>query len=105
MPEVTPRQKEVGVLIAEGLTGRQIAERLGISTHAVNTHRAALFKAIGVNSGVSLVRYALIHGWIEIKPYSPEELARVEAQDAERMAQRRAERRAKRAAKKNASSS
>jgi DNA-binding NarL/FixJ family response regulator len=43
-----PRQQEVAALIAEGLTDRQIAERLRISPRTVESHASAVLKRLGV---------------------------------------------------------
>ena len=56
---LTPRQREVLQLIAEGESTRQIAERLQLSVKTVETHRAQLMERLGVRGVPGLVRYAL----------------------------------------------
>jgi DNA-binding NarL/FixJ family response regulator len=56
---LTPREREVIQLLAEGHRNKQIAQRLGISIKTVDTHRTTLMRKIGVNSIVELVRYAV----------------------------------------------
>ncbi|MEO0776335.1 MAG: response regulator transcription factor [Bacteroidota bacterium] len=63
--ELTPREKDVLILIAEGLTTRQIAERLFIAEPTVNTHRRNLLQKLDVPNSHYLVRYAIRHGMIE----------------------------------------
>jgi DNA-binding CsgD family transcriptional regulator len=51
---------ELGVarLVAEGLTNREVAERLFVSPHTVNSHLRRVFAKLGVNSRVALTRLA-----------------------------------------------
>jgi two-component system, NarL family, nitrate/nitrite response regulator NarL len=59
---LSSREIEILKLIAEELSGVQIAERLNISHHTVETHRKNLFRKIGVNSTYALIKYALQNG-------------------------------------------
>jgi DNA-binding NarL/FixJ family response regulator len=59
VPRLTPREREVIQLLAEGHRNRKIAQRLGISVKTVETHRTTLMRKIGVKSIVELVRYAV----------------------------------------------
>ena len=65
MPNVPRRQKQVGILVAQGFTNEEIAEKLGISRGTVETHRSDLFVRVGVHSAVELAHYALARGWIQ----------------------------------------
>jgi DNA-binding NarL/FixJ family response regulator len=67
MPEdpLTPREAEVVKLIAEGMTGKQIAEILSISEHTVERHRANVLDKLGLRDRVALTRYAIRRGLIE----------------------------------------
>lgn len=56
---LTPRQKEVLQLIAEGNSTREIAERLGVSVKTVETHRANLMERLGIRDVPGLVRLAI----------------------------------------------
>jgi DNA-binding NarL/FixJ family response regulator len=56
---LTPRQLEVFRLVAEGLSTREIADKLGISIKTVETHRTALMKRLDVHDVVALVHYAV----------------------------------------------
>jgi ATP/maltotriose-dependent transcriptional regulator MalT len=58
---LTPRELEVLRLLAVGLTNPQIAERLVVSLPTINTHVAALFNKLGVNSRSAATRYAVEH--------------------------------------------
>ena len=56
---LTDRERQVLNLIAEGFTGRQIAEQLGLRPKSVENHRALIMSMLGINSTAGLVRYAL----------------------------------------------
>ena len=62
---LTPRQKEILQLIAEGRSTKEIAHRLGLSVKTVETHRAQLMQRIGIRDVPGLVRYALRSGLIQ----------------------------------------
>jgi len=56
---LTPRQKEVLQLIAEGRSTREIAERLDVSIKTVETHRAHLMDRLDIHDVAGLVRLAI----------------------------------------------
>ena len=51
-------------LIAEGLSAKEIASQLTISTKTVEAHRTSLMRKLGVRKATELVRYALRHGLV-----------------------------------------
>ncbi|MGH9002531.1 MAG: helix-turn-helix domain-containing protein, partial [Acidimicrobiia bacterium] len=53
---LTPTELKVAHLAAEGLTNRQIGERLFISRRTVETHLASVYTKLGVNSRAQLAR-------------------------------------------------
>ena len=55
---ISEREGEVIALIAEGYTNGQIADKLFISNHTVNTHRKNIMKKLGVNNTAGIVMYA-----------------------------------------------
>ena len=55
---LTPRQREILQLIAEGTSTRDIAERLHVSVKTVETHRAQLMSRLGIRDVPGLVRFA-----------------------------------------------
>jgi DNA-binding NarL/FixJ family response regulator len=59
---LTPRQREILHLIAEGYTSSQIAARLVISPRTVEVHRANLMRTLGLRSQADLIRYLLLRG-------------------------------------------
>lgn len=64
---LSPRQREVLRLIAEGRTTKQIAQMLAISVKTVETHRAQLMERLDIHDVAGLVRYAIIVGLIEVE--------------------------------------
>lgn len=62
---LTSREEDVLVLIAEGLTNRQISERFRISIKTVNAHRSNIMKKLEVNKTADLVRYAVRKGLVK----------------------------------------
>jgi DNA-binding NarL/FixJ family response regulator len=55
---LTPRQRQVLQLIAEGYTTKQIAEKLNISVKTVETHRTQLMEQLEIHNVMGLMRYA-----------------------------------------------
>jgi LuxR family transcriptional regulator, maltose regulon positive regulatory protein len=60
--EVTPRELEVLRLLAEGLTNRQIAERLVVSEHTVHHHVTNVLRKLDLPSRTAAAAYAFRHG-------------------------------------------
>ena len=63
--QLSTREREVLRLIAEGLSAKEIATNLNISTKTVEAHRTSLMRKLGVRKATELVRYAVRHGLIE----------------------------------------
>lgn len=55
LDELTPRQAEVLGMLAEGLTTREIAEKLNLGYGTVSKHRQRIYKRLGVHSGAEAV--------------------------------------------------
>lgn len=60
--QLTPRQREVLQLLAEGRSAKEIAARLGLSARTVEHHKYRLMERIGVRTNAELIRYAVQHG-------------------------------------------
>jgi two-component system, NarL family, response regulator NreC len=63
---LTPRERQVLQLIAEGKTSKEIGHLLGLSGKTVETHRTRIMEKLGIHNTAGLVRYAIRHGVIEI---------------------------------------
>ena len=56
LPGISPREEEVLTLLADGMTDREIAERLGISPRTVETHVGSLLNKLGVRNRAQAAR-------------------------------------------------
>jgi LuxR family transcriptional regulator, transcriptional regulator of spore coat protein len=66
--KLTRREMEVLKLIGSELTTEQIANNLHLSVPTIETHRRNLFRKVGVQSAVGLVKVAILNNWIKIEP-------------------------------------
>ena len=60
---LSPRELEVLDLTAQGLTARELADKLKISSNTVQRHRANIMSKLGFSNRAQLVRYAVEHGF------------------------------------------
>jgi DNA-binding NarL/FixJ family response regulator len=63
---LTPRERAVVQLIAEGNTNKDACARLEVSLKTIETHRAAAMRKLGLHSTADLVRYALRNRMIDV---------------------------------------
>ena len=61
---ITPRQREVLELISRGLTMKEIASQLNISTRTAESHKYEMMQTLGVETTAELIRYSLRLGLI-----------------------------------------
>ena len=64
---LTPREREVLKLIAEGKTNKEIADLLFISIRTVENHRANIMNKLKIKKTVDLIRYAIQKGLVRIE--------------------------------------
>jgi DNA-binding NarL/FixJ family response regulator len=64
---LTPRQREILQLVAEGHTTRQIAHLLGLTAKTVETHRAQLMERLDIHDIAGLVRFAVQSGIVALE--------------------------------------
>jgi DNA-binding NarL/FixJ family response regulator len=64
--QLTPRQREVLRFIAQGLTMKEIAAQLGISTRTAESHKYEMMEGLGVKTTAELVQLAIKLGLISI---------------------------------------
>jgi two-component system nitrate/nitrite response regulator NarL len=58
-PVMTPREREVLTLVAQGLTSKEIARKLAIDPRTVDVHRANIRQRFGLESSAALLRFAI----------------------------------------------
>jgi DNA-binding NarL/FixJ family response regulator len=63
---LTPREREVLQLVAEGKTSKEAGVILHVSAKTVDAHRASIMRKLDLHDTASLVRYAIRRGLIEI---------------------------------------
>jgi DNA-binding NarL/FixJ family response regulator len=68
--ELTPRERDVIVLIAEGATNRQIAKRLGVTERTARTHVSNILTKLGLASRTQAAMWAVHHGLTSAGPTS-----------------------------------
>ena len=62
---LTPRERQVLQLVAEGKTTKEVAVVLGVSVKTAESHRTRLMEKLGIHETASLVRYAIRIGLIQ----------------------------------------
>ena len=63
--DLSEREQQVLRLLADGLSAKEIADRLTISPSTANIHLCRIYDKLGVHKAVSAVRYAIRVGFIE----------------------------------------
>ena len=62
---MTPRQREVLQLFAEGKSAKEIASILGLSARTVEDHKYRMMESLGIGNSAELVHFAFKHGLIQ----------------------------------------
>lgn len=63
---LSTREKEIVVCVVKGLTNREIADRLFLSTHTVITHRRNIARKLQIHSASGLTIYAIVNKLVEL---------------------------------------
>jgi len=63
---LTSREQEIMVFLAEGLSSKEIAEKLFISPKTVDNHRTNILRKLNLHSTIELIRYAARLGIIDV---------------------------------------
>ncbi|MEN8210947.1 MAG: response regulator transcription factor [Thermodesulfobacteriota bacterium] len=63
---LTPREQEIMVLVVNGMSSQQIADKLFISPKTVKNHRSRIMRKLDVNSVIDLARHAAKIGLIDL---------------------------------------
>ena len=64
--KLSARELEVLRHLADGKSSKEIAVAMGISVKTVETHRSNLLRKLNLHSVVALVRYAIVHGLVDL---------------------------------------
>jgi two-component system nitrate/nitrite response regulator NarL len=65
--QLTTREREVLVLIAEGQSNKEIANRLGIGVRTIETHRERIMRRLDIHSVAGLTKFAIANGLISLE--------------------------------------
>jgi DNA-binding NarL/FixJ family response regulator len=74
--QLTPREREIVQLLAEGKSNKEVAVTLNLSVKTAETHRSNLMRKLGLHSVSELVIYAVRHHIVQVpKPYEDKSVA------------------------------
>lgn len=65
--QLTSREREVLILIAEGKSNKEIANRLGIGVRTIETHRERIMRRLDIHSVAGLTKFAIAHGLVSLE--------------------------------------
>jgi DNA-binding NarL/FixJ family response regulator len=71
LAQLTHREREVLILVAEGLSNKEIANDLGVSVRTVETHRERIMRKLAVHGVAGLTRFAVAKGLITVRDELP----------------------------------
>jgi DNA-binding NarL/FixJ family response regulator len=66
LASITPRQREVLQLLAEGHAAKEIAAKLSISARTVEFHKYQMMETLGLHTNSELIHFAIKHGLVEL---------------------------------------
>jgi two-component system, NarL family, nitrate/nitrite response regulator NarL len=70
-PLLSDREREVLVHIAEGLSNKEVADRLGIGVRTAETHRERLMRKLNIRTVAGLTKFAIARGLVPLEPAPP----------------------------------
>lgn len=65
--QLTSREREVLVLIAEGKSNKEIADKLSIGVRTIETHRERIMRRLNIHSVAGLTKYAIANGLVSLE--------------------------------------
>ena len=71
LDQLTGREREVLVLIAEGQSNKEIASDLGIGVRTIETHRERIMRRLEIHSVAGLTKYAIANGLVSLEGERP----------------------------------
>lgn len=63
---LTPREKEVVTCVVQGLTNKQTADKLHLSSHTITTHRKNIAAKLNIHSTAGLTIYAIVNNLVDL---------------------------------------
>lgn len=63
---LSQREKEIITLVVKGMTNKEIADRLFLSVHTVNTHRRNIARKLEIHSATGLTIYAIVNQLVDL---------------------------------------
>jgi two-component system nitrate/nitrite response regulator NarL len=63
-PALSDREREVLARVAEGLSNKDISQRLGVGVRTVQTHREHIMRKLNIHTVAGLTRFAVAHGMV-----------------------------------------
>lgn len=69
---LTPREREIIICVVKGMTNKEIAAQLFLSTHTVITHRRNISKKLQIHSPSGLTIYAIMNKLVELEDIKSE---------------------------------
>ena len=64
--QLSQREKEIVICVVKGMTNKEIADRLFLSIHTVNTHRRNIASKLEIHSAAGLTIYAIVNKLVEL---------------------------------------
>jgi two-component system NarL family response regulator len=71
LAELTNREREVLILVAEGLSNKEVANHLGVGVRTVETHRERIMRKLAIHRVAGLTRFAVAKGLITLQDELP----------------------------------
>ena len=68
---LTGREREVLILVAQGLSNKEVATHLDVGVRTIETHRERIMRKLGIHSVAGLTRFALVKGLITLRDERP----------------------------------
>jgi DNA-binding NarL/FixJ family response regulator len=65
--QLTSREREVLLLIADGRSNKEIADRLNIGVRTIETHRERIMRRLNIHSVAGLTKYAIANGLVSLE--------------------------------------
>ncbi|HWW00163.1 MAG TPA: response regulator transcription factor [Candidatus Acidoferrum sp.] len=69
--QLTGREREVLVLIAQGQSNKEIASQLGIGVRTIETHRERIMRRLDIHSVAGLTKFAIANGMVSLEDHPP----------------------------------